>query len=80
MTDVRCHYALIHWKDEDSVLINDLVVANYSVSRLPFCPPSWNVLSDLCKSSATHVRCHYAQFSEKKRSLHIIKWLSYSEI
>ena len=28
----------------------------------------------------THVRCHYAQFSDKKRSLHINKWLSYGQI
>ena len=30
-----------------------------------FCPPSWNLLSDLCQTSTTNVRCHYAQFSEK---------------
>ena len=36
------------WKNEVSVLINGWVIANYSVSRPPICPPSWNLLSDLC--------------------------------
>ena len=30
-------------KNEVSVLINDGVTANYSVSRRPFCPPSWKL-------------------------------------
>ena len=55
----------VQWKNEVSTLINGWVTANYSVSRPPFCPPSWNLLSDLCQTSTTHVRCHYAQFSEK---------------
>ena len=62
-------------KNEVSVLINGWVTANYSVSRPPFCPPSWNLISDLCQTSTSHVRCHYAQFSVKKRSLYINKWL-----
>ena len=57
-------------KNQVSVLINGWVTANYSVSRLPFCPPSWNLLSGLCQSSRTDVRCHYAQLSEKTKSLH----------
>ena len=52
-------------KTEVSILINGGVTANYSVSRPPFCPPSWNLLSDLCQTSTTHVRCHYAQLNEK---------------
>ena len=78
-TDVCCHYAHISEKNEVCVLINGWVTANYSVSRPPFCPPSRNLFPDLCQTSTTHVRCHYAQFSEK-RSLYINKWLSYSQL
>ena len=52
---------------------------SHTLSRPPFCPPSWNVQSDLCQNSTTDVRCHYAQFSEK-RSLYIDKWLRYSPL
>ena len=38
-----CHYAQFREKTV-SVLINDWVKTHYSVSRLPFCPPSWNLL------------------------------------
>ena len=55
-------------------------LAEAVVSRPPFCPPSRNLLSDLCQISTTHVRCYYAQFTEKKQSLHINKWLSYSQL
>ena len=54
----------IQRKNEVSVLINGWVTANYSVSRPSFCPPSWNLLSDLCHTSTTHVRCHYAKSSD----------------
>ena len=43
-------------------------------------PPSWNLLSDMCQTSTADVRCHYTQFSEKKRSLYINKWLSYRQL
>ena len=33
----------IQWKNKVSILINDWVTANYSVSQPPFCPPSWNL-------------------------------------
>ena len=33
----------IQWKNEVSALINGWIIANYIVSRLPFCPPSWNL-------------------------------------
>ena len=36
----------------------------------PFYSPSWNLLPDLCQASTTHVCCHYAQFSEKTKSLY----------
>ena len=48
-------------------------------AQLPFCSPSWNLLSDLCQTSTTHVRCHYAQF-RGKLSLYINIWLSYSQL
>ena len=67
-------------ENEVSILIKDRVTVNYSVSQPPFCSPSWNLLSDLCQTSTTDVRCHYAQFGEKKRSLRINKWLSYGQI
>ena len=69
-TDVRCHYAQFSEKNEVSILINDRVTANYSVSQPPICPQSWNLLSDLCQTSKTDVRCHYAQFGEKTKSSH----------
>ena len=46
-------------KTDVSVLINGSVTANYSVSRPPFCPPSWNLESDLCQTSATDVFYYY---------------------
>ena len=69
----------IQWKNEVSILTNDCVTANYSVSQPPFCPPSWNFWSDLSQTSTTDIRhlgiynqtsttdmrCHYAQFGEK---------------
>ena len=79
-TDVRCHYAQFNEENEVSIFINGWVTAKYSVSRPPFCPPSWNLLSDLCQTSTTHVRFYYAQFSEKKQSLYINKWPSYSQL
>ena len=30
------------------------------IISVPFSPPSWNLLSDLCQTSTTNVRCHYA--------------------
>ena len=69
----------IQWKNEFSVLINDWITANYSATWPPFSPPSWNLLSDLCQTSTTHVCCHYAQFREK-RSPYINKWLSHSQL
>ena len=78
MSDVITHNSVK--RNEVSILINGWVIANYSVWRPPFCPPSWNLLSDLCQTSITHVRCDYAQFSEKKRSLYFNKWLSYSQL
>ena len=68
--------------NEVSALINGWVTSNYSVSRPPFCPPSWSLLSHLCQTSTTHVRCHYAQFSEKRSKflIYINKWLSYSQL
>ena len=67
----------IQRKNEISVLINGWVTANYSVSRQPFCPPSWNLLSDLRQTSTTHVCCHYAQFSEKNEvSILINGWVT----
>ena len=51
--------------------------ANYSVARSPFCPPSWNLLFDLCQTSTNEVRCHYAQFSEKNEvSILITGWVT----
>ena len=51
--------------------------------RLPWCaqPPfvrHLGICKWICQSSTTDVRCHYAQFSEK-RSLHINKWFSYGQ-
>ena len=52
------------------------VIANYSVSQPPFCPPSWNLLSDVSQTSTTHVRCQYAQFSEQNEvSILINGWV-----
>ena len=53
-------------KNEVFTLINGKVSANFSVSWPPFSSPSWNLLSDLSPASTTDVRCHYAQFREKK--------------
>ena len=55
----------IQQKNEVSILINSYATATYSIPRPPFCPPSWNLLSDLCQTSTTHMRCHFEQFSEK---------------
>ena len=30
------------------------------IISVTFCPPSWNLLSDLCQTSTANVRCHYA--------------------
>ena len=38
---------------------------SHTLARPPFCPPSWNLLSDLCQTSTPDVRCRYTQFSEK---------------
>ena len=76
-TDVCCHYAQFSEKNEVYVLINGWVTANYSVSLPLCCPPSWNLLSELCQTSTTHVRCHYAQFSEKNEvSILINGWVT----
>ena len=43
----------------------------------PFCPPSWNLLSDLCQTSTTHLCCHYAKFNEKNKvSILINGWVT----
>ena len=39
-----------------------------------------NAICYCVKLQTTDVRCHYAQFSEKKRSLYINKWPSYSQL
>ena len=64
----------IQWKNEVSILINGKVTANYRLSQPPFFSSSWNLQSDLCQTSRNDVRCHYAQFSEK-RIRPINKWL-----
>ena len=64
-------------KNEVSISINGWVTANYSVSQPPFYPPSWNLLSDLCQTSTTDVRCHCAQFSKKNEvSILINDWVT----
>ena len=64
-------------KNEVSILINGWVTANYSVSQLPFCSPSWDLSSDFCQTSRTEVRCHYVQFSEKNEvSILINGWVT----
>ena len=50
-------------KNEVSILINGWVTANYSVSRPPFCPPSWNFSSNLCQTLTDYVRCYATQFN-----------------
>ena len=66
-------------KNEVSILINGWVIANYSVSRPPFCPPSWNLFLYLRPTSTTDVQCHYAQFSEKNEvSILINGWVTVS--
>ena len=52
-------------KNEVSILINGWVTANYSVSRPPFCSPSWNLKSDLCQTLTDYVRCYSTQFKNK---------------
>ena len=59
----------IRWKNEVSILINGWVTVKYSVSRPPFCPPSWNLYSDLCKTLIGYVRYHFEQFRTKMASL-----------
>ena len=56
-------------KNEVSVLINGRITAKYSVSRPPFCLPSWNLLSHLCKTLTGFVRCHSEQSKRKTASL-----------
>ena len=51
------------------LLINGWVTANYSVSRPPFCPPSWNLYSDLCQTLTGYVRCYSTQYKIKTTSL-----------
>ena len=63
-TNVRCHCAQFSEKNEVSILINGWVTANYSVSRPSFCPPSWNLYFDLCKTLTGYVRCHFEQFKK----------------
>ena len=46
------------------------VTDNYNDARPPFCPLSWNLLLNLCQTSTTHVRYHYAQFSERTEPLY----------
>ena len=54
-------------KNEVSILTNGRVTGNYSVSRPPFCPPSWNLYSDLCQTLTDYVRCYSVQFIKKRR-------------
>ena len=42
------------WKNEVAILINGWLTADYSVSRPPFCPPSWNLKSVLCQTVYNH--------------------------
>ena len=37
-------------ENDDSIVINGRATVNYSVSRPPFCPPSWNLWPDLCQT------------------------------
>ena len=46
------------------------ISANCSVSLPPFCPPSWNLYSDLCKTLTGYVLCHSARL-KKKRCLYL---------
>ena len=64
--DVIAHNSV---KNEVSLLINGWVTAKYSVSRPSFCPPSWNLQSDLCKTLIGYVRYHSVQFKRKTASL-----------
>ena len=67
----------IQRKYEFSILINSWATAFYRGLRPPFCSPSGNLLSNLCQTSTTHVRCHYAQFSEKNEvSILINDWVT----
>ena len=59
----------IQWKKVVSILINGWVTAKYSVSRPPFCPPYWNLLSDLCQNLTGYVQCHCERFKRKTASL-----------
>ena len=65
-------------KKRKSILINGLDIANYRLSRPPFCPPSWNLLSDLCQTSTTDVCYHYSQFNEKEVYILINGWVKAS--
>ena len=68
--DVCCHWTQFREKNEVSILINARATVNYSVSRPPFCQPSWNLWPDLCQTSTDNVCCHCTQFSEQKKSLY----------
>ena len=56
-------------KIEVSILINGRCAANYSVSLPPFCPPSWNLSSDLCKTLTGYVRYYSEQFKKNDVSI-----------
>ena len=62
-------------KNEVSILINGCVTIKHSVSRPPFCPPSWNLKSDLCKTLTGYVWCHVEQSQRKTASLSQIVFL-----
>ena len=62
-------------KNDVSILINGWVTANYSVSRPPFCPPSWYFI---CANLLQLMSGFIKQW--KKRSLHINKWPSYGQL
>ena len=42
---------------------------SHTLARPPFCPPSWNLYSELCQTFTTNVRCHQAEFNVKAKSL-----------
>ena len=64
-------------KKEVSILINCWVTANYSVSRPPFCLPSWHY-NRICVKLLQLMSLRTNQW--KKTSLYINKWLSYSQL
>ena len=38
------------------------------------------ICNQMCQTSTTDVRCHYAQLSEQKRNLYTNKWPSYNQL